>query len=187
MLNITNSLFTQNDAFVMAIDPQFELIWSTLFGGIGGDIEETPYSIIARNGTGVIYVAGNTSKAENQQATYFPIDDGGGGPSTWWEYFGGMTDGFIASFCSEFITGLGDGDQHSSTFSVSSMDGSTISVQGLRQGRAPYRVFGVDGRLIATGALVGEGQQATIQLSRPISSGGYVFDCAAQRALFVVP
>lgn len=175
------------DAFLICIDPDYQLRFATYFGGeAASNSHEVIYHIAQRTTNNNIYVVGGTSKGEHV-SSYFPLDNGGGVPSYWSDWAGGLQEGFISSFCPEAMTSMPALLLPAGKPLLRYEDAAHISLIGLPNGSHPFALLDMSGRLVQlnqTSSAAGRSTSIDIGF---LSSGVYLVRCAGELFRFSKP
>jgi hypothetical protein len=144
------------DAFIMRFNPSQHRLWSTLFGGNAGGLNQPQNIRAVLDLGGSIYAVGYSCTPNNAPGNYFPLDgeENSGyffNPDYNYDGFaGGAADGFITEFCNEATIGVaetalpGSGGGLRTAWSPSGQ----FSLLGLVDGPHQLRVYDAQGRLV---------------------------------------
>ncbi len=180
---------SHQDAILLIFSPTNELLYGTYFGGeasAAGPINrEIIYTILPRSDNGNLYFGGITSKGDNP-ASYFPLDDGGGGPYFEEIWQGGSTEGFIASLCGEPLNEVGiseGGITVAQLFAHWSQE--QVTIFDLPNGQYGLQVVDAAGRLVVSD--IGRSDGTRLNLNLPnLAEGTYLLRVGTYATRFVV-
>lgn len=186
-IDLAGSTTEASDAFLLCYGPGNTFLWGTYFGGeANAAYHELIFTVLWRNLNGNIYVGGYTSK-DADPLSYFPLDDGQGIPYFEELWQGGLTEGFLASFCGESLNGVGVEDlvNPSGGELIVCWAEEQLIVLGLPAGSLAYQILDATGRVVQVGRFSSNGNVARLKLP-VLAVGPYVFSAPQGSARFFI-
>lgn len=146
-----STLVNARDGFILWLDHNINMRWSTLFGGEEDSYEETINSIAYCATSNTLYASGIT-KANYASGEFFPLTDPGI-PAYFREIAIDPKDSFISAFCLDNFTGIENQANVHPEPSIFMLNNKQLGVMGLSAGRHVVQIMDMAGRVVHRGSI----------------------------------